>query len=379
MSSTVTHFLTETDSFSDVHGAALQRWVANVLRYEREEAIVACARADASWGLGHVKAFRLPGLWAYSKLRGRYRLPWSVRRPMLRNILRPAIVGLKPGCVVWVHNRPDYAAAIESDVRAAGAKLVCHLHNSLLISFPAEVTGAFRADQLVFCSSYLESEARLAFPQLEATTVIHNGADDSRFFPQLPETRRGETKAPVVLFAGRLVPEKGAHIFVEAMWLLQARGVRATGRLLGATGFGSANPATAYSRRIKRDAPANVEFGGYRPAAALAEEFRRAEVFCSPSVWEEPFGMVNVEAMACGLPVVSTRGGGVPEVFAWGGAVLVERGSAVELASALEQVIRDADLRRRLATESYRSFQQNFTWRAVHGRYREVLSGLRAA
>jgi spore coat protein SA len=125
-----------------------------------------------------------------------------------------------------------------------------------------------------------------------------------------------------------------------------------------------------------RDAPPNIRFAGYRAASALAEEFRRAEIFCSPSVWEEPFGMVNVEAMASGLPVVSTRGGGVPEIFAAGGAVLVERGSAVELASALERVIRDVDLRRRLAAESYESFRQNFTWRAVHGRYREVLAGL---
>jgi spore coat protein SA len=360
MSGTVTHLLTETDSFSDVHGAALQRWVANVLRFEQEEAIVACARADASWG--------------------RYRLPWSVRRPMLRSILRPAIQGLKPGGVVWVHNRPDYAAAIEHDVRDAGARLVVHLHNSLLISFPAEITDTFHADQLVFCSNYLERQARVAFPKLQAASVIHNGADESRFFPKSGEAAScGETKAPMVLFAGRLVPEKGAHIFVEAMWLLHARGVRATGRLLGATGFGSTNPTTAYSRRIMRDAPANIEFGGYRPAGALAEEFRRAEVFCSPSVWEEPFGMVNVEAMACGLPVVSTRGGGVPEVFASGGAVLVERGSAVELAAALEEVIRDAGLRRRLAAESYSSFRQNFTWQAVHGRYREVLAGLGAA
>ena len=71
----------------------------------------------------------------------------------------------------------------------------------------------------------------------------------------------------MVLFAGRLVPEKGAHVFVEAMWLLLARGLRARGRLLGATGFGSANPATAYSRSIRKDAPPNIEFGGYRPAS----------------------------------------------------------------------------------------------------------------
>ncbi len=77
VSGTVLHFLTETDSFSDLHGAALQRWVANVLRFEEDRAVVACARADASWGLAHVRTVVLPGLWAYSKLKGRYRLPWS--------------------------------------------------------------------------------------------------------------------------------------------------------------------------------------------------------------------------------------------------------------------------------------------------------------
>ncbi len=377
MSGKVIHLLTETDSFSDTHGAALQRWVANVLRLEGSEAVVGCARADASWKLDHVRSLLLPGLWAYSKLKGRYRLPWSVRRPMLRRILRPVLDGLGPGSVVWIHNRPDYAAAIGGDVRDAGARLVVHLHNSLLVSFPREITSSCRADRLVFCSSFLEREAKKAFPALDNTRVIHNGADELRFYPrQAQKLGSNGKRTPVVLFAGRLVPEKGAHVFLEAMWLLRARGVRVMGRLLGATGFGSTNRATAYSRSLLRDAPANVQFGGYRAAGALAEEFRQAEIFCSPSIWEEPFGLVNVEAMASGLPVVSTRGGGVPEIFAEGGAVLVARDSATELAAALEQMVRDVSFRHRLAEEGYRSFQKDFTWRAVHGRYREVLATL---
>lgn len=377
MSRSVVHLLTETDSFSDIHGAALQRWVANVLRFEKEPAIVACARADSSWGLDHVKALQLPGLWAYSQIRGRYRLPWSVRQRMLRAILKPVLRGLKPDSVVWIHNRPDFASAIETEVRAAGARLVLHLHNSLLSSFPRMVNGSLRADCFVFCSEYLEREARRVHPELERTCVIYNGADERRFFPRRQRGDwTGEERAPVVLFAGRLVPEKGAHVFVEAMWLLLARGLRARGRLLGATGFGSANPATAYSRSIRKDAPPNIEFGGYRPASALADEFRRADIFCSPAVWEEPFGLVNVEAMASGLPVVSTRGGGVPEVFADGGGVLVERGSATELAAALEGLIRHRARRLQLGTEGYASFQRNFTWKTAHNRYREVIAGL---
>ncbi len=375
MSSRVIHLLTETDSFSDACGATLQRWVANVLRFEESEAVVACSRADASWGLAHVKVVRLPGLWAYSHLRGRYRLPWKVRKQMLRRILLPALKPLLPGSVVWIHNRPDYATAIEAEARQAGAKLVVHLHNSLLTAFPAEIARSFHADRIVFCSRFLEKEARAALPGLDPSTVIYNGANETRFFPRQRNAHRA-ADPPVVLFAGRLVPEKGAHIFVEAMWLLQARGVRAVGRVLGATGFGPNNRATPYLKKIVRDAPANVRFEGYRAASSVAEEFRSADIFCSPSVWEEPFGMVNVEAMASGLPVIATKSGGVPEIFASGGALLVERGSAVELASALESVIRDRDLRSRLATESYRSFLRDFTWRSIHSCYRQVLDEL---
>jgi glycosyltransferase involved in cell wall biosynthesis len=375
MSAAVVHLLTETDSFSDVHGAALQRWVANVLRFEENTSVVASARADESWGLSHVDILKLPALMAYSWVRGRYRMPWSLRRPMLRRILRPVVERLGAESVLWIHNRPDYAAAIQDDVQKTGARLVVHLHNSLLVSFPPAITQSLRADKLVFCSSYLEAEAKRTFASLENTAVIHNGADGRRFFPRAA-VEGDLKKTPLVLFAGRIVPEKGAHIFVEAMRRLQSRGVPAEGRILGGTGFGSRNTPTAYSLKLSRNAPGNVHFAGYCSGNALADEFRAADIFCSPSVWEEPFGLVNVEAMASGLATVTTRGGGVPEVFAGGGAVLVARDSVSELAAGLERVIRDETFRRQLAGEAYRSFQQNFTWRAAHGRYREVLAGL---
>jgi len=375
MSAAVVHLLTETDSFSDLHGAALQRWVANVLRFETAPSMVASPRADHSWGLSGVEVLTLPALRAYSHLRGRYRTPWSLRRPLLRRVLRPVVRSLGRGSVLWIHNRPDFAAAIQDDVRKTGAKLVVHLHNSLLISFPSAITRSLRADKLVFCSGFLEAEAKRAFSSLDNTAVIHNGADGRRFFPRASIDEDSEAM-PRILFAGRLVPEKGAHIFVEAMRRLQSRGVRAQGRILGATGFGSRNTPTAYSVKLANRAPSNVRFAGYCSGTALAEEFRAADVFCSPSVWEEPFGLVNVEAMASGLPTVATRGGGVPEVFASGGAILVARDSVWELAAALELVIRDEAFRQQLASEAYRSFQRNFTWQAAHGRYREVLAGL---
>ena len=61
MSGTVVHLLTETDSFSDVHGAALQRWVANVLRFEEEAAIVCVRARRLQLGIGSGKADAAPG------------------------------------------------------------------------------------------------------------------------------------------------------------------------------------------------------------------------------------------------------------------------------------------------------------------------------
>ncbi len=246
-----------------------------------------------------------------------------------------------PDSVVWIHNRPDYAAAIEADVRATGAKLVVHLHNSLLVSFPRKITASFRADRVVFCSRYLENEARSVFPALDRTSVIYNGADESRFYPRQQRKAWSGEKAPVVLFAGRLVPEKGAHVFVEAMWLLAGARDSSARTAVGSDRIRLSQYARPDIRvrscgMLRRTSSSS----GYRAASQLAEEFRRADIFCSPSVWEEPFGLVNVEAMASGLPVVSTRGGGVPEIFACGGGVLVERGSATELAAALEELIR---------------------------------------
>ena len=376
MSRTVYHLLTETDSFSDLHGAALQRWVANVMKFEAARAVVVCARADSTWPLPHVTARKLPALGMYSKLRGRYRLPWSMRQPLLRAILQPALADLKPGDVVWIHNRPDYAGAIQGIVRASRARLVVHLHNSLMVSFPEEIVTSFDADRIVFCSKFLAQEARTRFPRLGNISVIYNGADESRFFPERRSSRRAKASRPLVLFAGRLVREKGAHIFAQAMRILETRGIPAAGRILGASGFGSSNPATRYVKDLRRIAPCNIEFAGYCSGSALAEEFRRADIFTSPSIWDEPFGLVNVEAMASGLATVSTNAGGVPEVFADGGAVLVARNSPQKLAEAIETLVRDGALRERIATEGYRNFKQNFTWRAVHKRYEELLGSL---
>jgi glycosyltransferase involved in cell wall biosynthesis len=109
----------------------------------------------------------------------------------------------------------------------------------------------------------------------------------------------------------------------------------------------------------------------------MGDQFRSGDIFCCPSIWEEPFGKVIVEAMACGLPVVATRVGGIPEIARDGGVLLVKPGSATELADALQSLIKDLNKRQAVAEAGLASFHRNFTWHAVLSRYNEIINGLK--
>ena len=83
--------------------------------------------------------------------------------------------------------------------------------------------------------------------------------------------------------------------------------------------------------------------------------------------------MATLEAMATGLAVVATRSGGIPETLLYGGGLLVERGSVAELASAIERLVLDPMLRRKLAGEAFRSFVGHFRWPTVVENYQAIV------
>ena len=369
------HVLSETEPFSEQFGGALSRWVANVLREEQDFTVV-CPWADTSWGFSPDRILSLSrlrecALW-FKLLRSRHALDFRLR--IIRSAFQPLFRRLNQGDTVYIHNRPDFALVIGEACRQSGAKAVLHLHNSHLLTMPRRLRSRLEVDAFVFCSEFLRSEAEAYAAGL--TSVIPNGADELYFFPRNtePATADGE---PVVLFVGRLVPDKGVHVFVDAMRILKAKGVRARGKIIGSTEWGR-NSSSPYVRRLKRSSPENVDFGNYVAGAALAEEFRHASIFCCPSVWNEPFGMVNVEAMATALPVVASAVGGIPEIFRDGGALLVPGGSASDLADALQTLLSNPAERWELGRRGYRSFQQRYRWRTIRAKYRAFLGELQA-
>jgi glycosyltransferase involved in cell wall biosynthesis len=364
--------LSETEPFSEYRGGAISRWAANVLRDEDDSRII-CPSTDDSWGFPPERVVPVPLFDRYEKIRRMAnRLPWFLQKKLIEAVLLRSVRLVGPGDILWVHNRPDYAVIFAPFVHRAGGRIALHLHNSHLVAMPLDQIRNAHIDRFVFVSKFLQNESLQKFPFI-ASTVLYNGADGNMFYPsrETPPAS-GVTR---VLFASRLVKEKGAHIFLAAMRMLQDSGVPVKGIMVGASHFGGSR-ITGYMAELHKMAPANVEMRPYCSGSELAQMFRETDIFCAPSIWEEPFGMVNVEAFASEVPVVTTHGGGSKEVFAEGGGLLVERGSTEQLVDALKQLIASPELRRKIAREGRLSFEKNYTWSIVQERYRSIVSSL---
>lgn len=369
MSSTTYHLLTEAEPFSEFYGGAISRWAANVLR-DAPNSVVVCPSADDTWRFPLESIHLLAGLNKYKRFRRKLsRLPWHLHQTIIQHIFRPLIERVRSKDIVWIHNRPEFAIALTPLIHRSGGRVILHLHNTHLSEGPEKLMRQVRVDKLIFVSQFLLDQATRKFPSLDSSSVLYNGADGRIFYP--PADDRASRETPIVLFAGRLVEDKGVHVLLEAMKLLKEQNVQLRAHIVGSAGFGCGKE-TEYIRRLKVNCPETVTFIEYRSGASLGDLFREADIFCSPSTCEEAFGLVNVEALASGLPVVSTYSGGVREIFIAGGGILVERGSVIQLACALRRLAEDPDLRTRTGREGYAVFRERFTWSVARTRVREI-------
>lgn len=141
-------------------------------------------------------------------------------------------------------------------------------------------------------------------PDLNWVGRVHNAIDVGTFPYR-------EDKDDYVLFLGRFNPDKGAHLAIDA-----AR--RAGRRIVLAGKLNEAAEKAYFEAEIRPRLGRDAEYVGEADATTKRELFSGARCLVFPIQWEEPFGMVMIEAMACGTPVVATRRGSVPEVVADG-------------------------------------------------------------
>lgn len=213
------------------------------------------------------------------------------------------------------------------------------------------------ADALLIGSRSFATEVtdRLGTPP-ERWTIVPGGVDTRRFTPASMH-RNGP---PVLLYHGRVDARKGALDLVEAVATLVAeRPVR-----LLMSGIGPDRDAVA-TRITELGLDRAVELLGYVAYDEVPHVYRRGDIFVSPT-YAEGFSNTILEAMASGLPVVSTRAVGVIDCIRDGeNGLLVEPGHVPALTRALRRLLDDPALRRRLAEVALREVRARYSWPAV--------------
>ncbi len=259
----------------------------------------------------------------------------------------------------------------ESPVRLAGEERVIATADRILAPTPAEaahLVGLYRADP-------------------GAIRIVPPGVDHALFAPRPREEARRRLHlagARLVLFVGRLQPHKGPDVAIRTLAEAVARDPEATrDAVLAVVGGPSGDSPGAEVARLMNLASAlgveeRVMFFPPQPQARLADFYAAAEAVLVPSR-SESFGLVALEAQACGTPVVAAAVGGLRFVVVDGATgFLVEGHDPGDHADRLLRILRDPGLARRLG-EGGALHSRSFSWEAtadeVLAVYRELLDG----
>jgi glycosyltransferase involved in cell wall biosynthesis len=244
-------------------------------------------------------------------------------------------------------------------------------------------------DAYLPCSEYMARSLQEAGMPPGRTEVVHLGIDVEGFAQSATKTRASMRAALqvvadefVVLMVGNLREWKGQHVVLDAVARLPGA-LQSRVRVLLA-GEASAQDQS-YVQRLRDQCehlhrPANVQLLGSRPD--VADLLTAADVMVHASIAPEPFGLVIVEAMAMGVPVVASDTGGPAEIIDAGSGLLVPAGDAAPLASALQRLAADPKLCRALGTGGQRRaavFSADRVAQAHAAIYRRLLVGRGAA
>jgi glycosyltransferase involved in cell wall biosynthesis len=212
------------------------------------------------------------------------------------------------------------------------------------------------ADAIIAVSNYMKRTLVNHFGPRETYHVIYNGIDCNKFSPD--ESKR---KPNIILSVARLDPRKGIHFLIDAIHELHREFPQLKVRIVG-----KGHQETELRKRIEHYGLSDsVKLVGQKQQDEIIEEYQTADLFVLPSL-EESQGIVFMEAMACGTPVVAYNIPGVDEVVEHQvDGLLVEKGDVKALTRAIRTVMMDESLRKRLGEQGRKNMVQKFDWKII--------------
>jgi spore coat protein SA len=291
--------------------------------------------------------------------------------------------------IVHIHNFSQFAPIIR--FFNPRTKIVLHMHCEWLTQLDRTmIERRLRSTDLVIgCSDYITAKVRAAFPHLPVHyATVYNGASADH------DTHRGskpDGDATLrLLFVGRVSPEKGVHVLLDAIAellpyhpslhldiigshrslqldyivaLSDDPKVQALGRFYSHFNPGRSYAAQLHSRIKATSGMVNaVSFLGRIPHSTVLAYYQKADLVVNPSL-SEAFGMSLVEAMAAEVPVVASRVGGMVDIVEEGKTgLLVEAGDSHALAQAIRMLTQDKHWSQQMGKAGRQRVLMHFTW-----------------
>jgi glycosyltransferase involved in cell wall biosynthesis len=328
----------------------------------------------------------------------------------------------RPPDIVHLPNQMQFAALLKR--AAPGARIVVHMHQEELAKLDTRLLrrDLIQVDAVATVSDFVTAGARARLPEMAMRIhTIGNGVDVLRFRPAARLDRgraRDCAAAPLrLLYVGRIAPDKGVHLLMEAVDRLTREGVSLELTLIGKPGLmpydllsrllrGDQRALDAVSgfygdslrswlakevlgqhrsyllalrSHLSREAAARVRFRGTVPLSALVRAYRAADLLVLPSIWQESYGLPVAEAMACGVPVLASASGGVPELIEDGvTGRLVPRLECEALTRALRELAAQPARLREMGRAARARAERLLTWSRSAERLERLYLGLLA-
>lgn len=237
--------------------------------------------------------------------------------------------------------------------------LILHMHNDIRPSKAKYHQIIFKnISKILTVSDYIKERVSSLLPTDRIKTV-YNGIDLKRFTPKEVATINRqqlgfEDDDFIMVFSGRINKEKGISELIEAMLQFEHY-PKIKLMILGGSFFNNVKNDDTFTISLKNKAKAierKIAFTGFIPYHQVPDYLQLANIAVLPSMWEEPFGLTIVETMAVGLPLITTRSGGIPEICE-GVATIVERDNIVNnLATAILDLYQHPEKRKQMAAAS---------------------------
>ncbi|OLS41092.1 glycosyltransferase family 4 protein [Bacillus sp. MRMR6] len=270
---------------------------------------------------------------------------------------------------IVIENDPTFAYELSKVVK--NTKIYVHLHNDFINEKTKNIEKlSKKIDYIITVSDYIKNRV-LESKYFDESNVIvlKNCVDVDRFNKELyldirdiiRERYKISHNDIVIMYSGRLSPEKGIEPLIKAF--LQFKNNSNIKLLLVGSAWFSDNNDTEFVKRIREISEknkGNIIFTGFINPNELPEIYSIADINVVPSLWEEPAGLVLLEAMATSSPLITTNVGGIPEYVNGDCSILIDRDENIveSLRMAIEKLVLDKGLRQNMGREGRKNVAQ---------------------